>query len=374
MCETLNVYFWRSCFKRNPLIQIRLLLLFSLITPLAHSQIVRKYSNEFLNIGAGARALGMGGAVNSSAEGVEAGFWNPAGLIHGEYTYDASLMHASWFASIANYDYLSLAFRPEGHKYKVGVSLIRFAIDDIQNTLNLVDAEGQVDYSRITKFSAADYALIGHLAMPLDLIEDLYLGVNTKIIYRNIGPFAHSFGFGFDVGIQYRPKRWMFSAMFRDVTTTFNAWFINEDLLKDAFESTGNELPENTIELTPPALTLGAARYTRLHPDFGMLAEVNTVFSAGPMAGLSIGNILTINPSLGLEADYRRWIYLRIGANRLQKTITFAGGEQWIFSPSMGMGLVFGRVKIDYALTNLVSFESALLSHIFSLRFSFFKS
>lgn len=373
MIEVLKVYFWRSCFKQISLIRFRVLLLACVISQLSHSQIIRKYSNEFLNIGAGARALGMGGAVTSSVEGVEAGYWNPAGLMHGEYTYDAALMHASWFASIANYDYLSIAFRPDDLKYRIAVSLIRFAIDDIQNTLNLVDADGQVDYSRISRFSAADYALIGHFAMPVDRFENLYFGVNTKIIYRNIGPFANSFGFGFDVGLQYRPGKWMLSAMLKDVTTTFNAWFINESLLKDVFESTDNELPEENIELTPPALTMGVARYSQVHPDFGILAEVNAVLSAGPIAGLNLGNVLTINPSMGLEADYKKWIYLRMGGNRLQKTTTFAGGDQWIFSPSMGMGLVFGRVKIDYALTNLVSFESALLSHIFSLRCSFLK-
>ena len=41
----------------------------------------RKYSNEFLAIGIGARALGMSNATITSVNDVTAGYWNPAGLL-----------------------------------------------------------------------------------------------------------------------------------------------------------------------------------------------------------------------------------------------------------------------------------------------------
>ena len=66
----------------------------------------RKYSNEFLNIGAGARGLGMGGAQVASTEDGSAGYWNPAGLVY-VYEHPAiSFMHADYFAGIGKYDYL----------------------------------------------------------------------------------------------------------------------------------------------------------------------------------------------------------------------------------------------------------------------------
>ena len=41
----------------------------------------RKYSNEFLNIGVGGRALGMGNTQVSIVQDATAGYWNPAGLL-----------------------------------------------------------------------------------------------------------------------------------------------------------------------------------------------------------------------------------------------------------------------------------------------------
>ena len=43
--------------------KIKLFFAFLFSVSFLQAQIIRKYSNEFLNIGAGARGLGMGGAV-----------------------------------------------------------------------------------------------------------------------------------------------------------------------------------------------------------------------------------------------------------------------------------------------------------------------
>ena len=48
-----------------------------------------KYSNEFLNIGAGARGMSMGNAQVASVTDGTAGYWNPAALAN--VTYQSSI-------------------------------------------------------------------------------------------------------------------------------------------------------------------------------------------------------------------------------------------------------------------------------------------
>ena len=82
----------------------KILILFLLITSLhSNSQSIRKYSNDFLNIGVDASALGMSNAVTANTDNVNACYWNPAGLINLEDSQIAA-MHGSYFANIAQYD------------------------------------------------------------------------------------------------------------------------------------------------------------------------------------------------------------------------------------------------------------------------------
>ena len=98
-----------------------------------------KYSNEFLSIGVGARALGMSNAQTALVGDVTAGYWNPAGLLRIENDLEVGLMHAEYFAGIASYDYGAFA-KPlkdlaSGRKHAIALSIIRFGVDDIPNTL-----------------------------------------------------------------------------------------------------------------------------------------------------------------------------------------------------------------------------------------------
>src|SRR3954471_24172056 len=76
----------------------------------------RKYSNEFLNIGAGARGLAMGSAQVASVSDGTAGYWNPAGLAGGKDKPQLNVMHAEYFAGIGKYDYASIAIPTPGNK------------------------------------------------------------------------------------------------------------------------------------------------------------------------------------------------------------------------------------------------------------------
>ena len=57
-----------------------------------------KYSNEFLTLGVGGRAHGMGGAVTASVSDLSASYWNPAGMTSMTSVAQFHGMHAEWFA------------------------------------------------------------------------------------------------------------------------------------------------------------------------------------------------------------------------------------------------------------------------------------
>ena len=165
-----------------------------------------KYSNEFLSVGIGARSLSLSGAVVAGINDVNSGYWNPAGLVLSDKKYDTGLMHAEYFAGIAKYDYAGASMKINDSN-SIGFSLIRFGVDDIPNTLELIDKDGNIRYDRIKTFSSADYAFIFSYSRK-STIKGLNYGANMKIIHRRTGDFASAWGFGFDAGLQYNKGNW----------------------------------------------------------------------------------------------------------------------------------------------------------------------
>lgn len=70
-------------------------------------------------------------------------------------------MHAEYFAGIAKYDYIGVA-KPIDEMSTGAFTFIRFGVDDIPNTTQLIDATGNIDYDKITTFSAGDYGFLFH--------------------------------------------------------------------------------------------------------------------------------------------------------------------------------------------------------------------
>lgn len=354
------------------------LLSFSITTLLCQQSFsqFRKYSNEFLNIGAGARGLAMAGAQIASVEDGTAGYWNPAGLVNVKDNPQVNLMHAEYFAGIGKYDYANVTLPLKDNKRVIGLSLLRFAVDDIPNTIFLVEPDGTINFSNVQTFSSADYAFMISMAQQKAMPKDrkLNMGFNAKVIHRKAGDFATAWGFGFDAGVQLVDKRWRVAVMARDVTTTFNAWSFNlNEKMREVFYVTENEIPVKSTELTAPKLIIGGAYTFPINKNLKLLTEVNVDLNFdGRRNTVLSGSTVSADPKVGLELAYKNVFFVRGGINNFQQALDDADitntKKVWIYQPGVGAGFRISNVQIDYAFTNLANQSNPLFTHVFSLK------
>jgi hypothetical protein len=337
-----------------------------------NAQDAPKYSNEFLAIGVGARSLGMGSAQTSAVSDVNAGYWNPAGLLHVKGDIQVGLMHSEYFSGIAKYDHVGIA-KPIDSSSTLAFTFIRFGIDDIPNTIDLVDPSGNIDYDRITTFSVADQAFMLSYARKLKT-PGLSLGGTAKVIYRRVGEFGQAWGFGLDAGAMYDRNKWRFAAMARDVTGTFNAWsYTLDDRTLEVFQQTNNEIPENSVEVTIPRIFLSVTREFKLNEKFDLLAtaDIENTFD-GKRNTLLSTDAWSADPRAGIELSYSKVLYIRFGVNNIQEQQQIDGSTQLKVAPNMGVGLRIKSLSLDYALTDIGG-SVALYSNVFSLKFDLYK-
>ena len=345
------------------------LLLFSIIG--VNAQDSSKYSNEFLNIGVDAQSIGMSNAVVSSTSDVNSTYWNPAGLLQLKDK-QISLMHSNYFANIATYNFVAYA-TPIDDESALGFSMIRFGVDDILDTTQLIDDQGNINFDRINLFSTADYAFLFSYARKLKF-KNLNYGVNIKIIRRIIGDFSSSWGFGMDFGIQFKTSNnWNFGLMARDITTTYNSWSINEERLGDiqnAIEGQNQEIPSGT-EITIPKLQLGVSKEIDIKNSYTLLAALDLILKFEENNDIISTNFASINPALGLEFGYLDLVFLRLGMGNFQNELQFDNSKELSFQPNFGIGFKYKSIEIDYAFTDIGNQSIALYSNIFSLKFDF---
>lgn len=293
-----------------------------------------RYAGEFLRIGVGARALGMGSAFVGLADDGTASYWNPAGLATLPDR-EVTAMHAEQFGSIVQYDFLSYVMpfgSPGKPKQALSLSLVRLGVDDIPDTrgLQIIDQNGNgkfdypedllvVDESRFVFDSDNDVALLFSYAR--DVRGRLSVGGNFKYIRQWLGDSLRSNGFGLDLGALYVGRHGLsLGATLRDATTTRILW------------NTG------TSEFIAPSLRLGAAQShgfrDRRHLVTAAL-DVQIGFSDERLSSQAHLGGVTFEFHPGVEYWFERRLALR------------AGFEAQNFTA--GAGLRYRKLGLDYA-------------------------
>ena len=329
-----------------------------------------KYSNEFLNLGVGARSFGLALSSVGFVSDVTSAYWNPAGLLNLEKS-QGMLMHSSYFGGLASYDYASFASSLDDES-KLAVSIIRFSVDDIPDTRFLFDANGAINYDNIQFFSASDYGFIGSYARKINLFGGVNAGGNVKIIRRVVGDFSKAWGFGIDAGLQKEVNGWKLGLAVRDVCSTFNAWSHNTAELEEVYALTGNSLPTGSVEITLPRMILGGARTWTFNDKITLMGTVDLDFTFdGKRNTVVKSNFASVDPHGGMEIGHENQFFLRLGIGQFQKVEDFDGNKRWSMQPTAGLGIQLDQVSIDYALTDAFNQAEGLYSHVFSIKIDF---
>ena len=179
-----------------------------------------KYAAEFLRIGVGSRALGIGGAFVAIADDGTASYWNPAGLASLR-KHQLSLSHVQMFDNLAHHNFANCSFKV-GSNIGLGVSWIRLAVDDIPRYSELPGIRydrfmnpdlrstgrpegyfGDIENAFFLSFGKGfDFDLaIGGGLIPTLIPTRLCIGISYKYISQKLD-CAEGTGQGLDVGIK----------------------------------------------------------------------------------------------------------------------------------------------------------------------------
>ena len=147
---------------------------------------------QFLQIGSGIRAISMGSAYVGIAEGLDALYWNPAGLSGLSNNIYIGFNHVDYFAGI-NYESIALSMPLMGGVF--GVSAVGLLSGDIEiTTVEMPDGTDEF-------YSANDYSF--GITYSRKLTNKFSTGLTLKLINQNIDELSAT-GWAFDLGATYK--------------------------------------------------------------------------------------------------------------------------------------------------------------------------
>lgn len=254
----------------------------------------------FLDIGVGARALGMGGAYTALADDANALYWNPSGLAKLEKR-EFTASHAELFES-TRLDFLAYAHPTSQGTFAAGLTYLS------QGKLEGRDSLGR----RTEGYDASDAALSLGYARKLDVVE---LGATVKYLQSHIAG-TQAQGVAADVGAKRAFDRVIVGAALRNLGPGLK------------YQDQRNDLPLR--------LALGAAY--RFKGGHAAAAEaVNGPRGAGTDA------------SFGGEFQALKSVFLR-GGYTTRTAITGGSGFDVARGLTLGLGFRNEKWSLDYAV------------------------
>jgi hypothetical protein len=291
----------------------------------------------------GARSLALNNSLTSDISGIEAIYYNPAGLVKGTHDIIAMFSYMKYIADIGM-SYTAAATNIEGFG-ALGLSFKSIDIGEIPVTTT------QEPYGTGENFSPS--LIVAGLTYSRNISDNLLVGTTVNIVYEKIiGTTA--MGTSFDFGFQYYNaglKGLSIGAVLKNLGPQMK--FDGPELLRTAIDtstSSGNQYYK--IESAPFPLPLqvqiGAAYEDKIAEKYSF------VFSGA----YSTGSYLDDEISVGAEFNYDNLFFVRGGylANLSQNS-----SDQKVFGPSFGVGFKVTSIfnlSVDYAYRTAEKFNA----------------
>jgi hypothetical protein len=336
----------------------KLLLLLTLSLALGPAAFAARYAGEFLEIGVGARSVGMGGAMTAHADDPFAFYWNPAGTgyING---IRAAAMYADLWNGLANYSVAGLTLPVSGAVF--AVNYVRLGVPNIGNQPDYALEANRVingDTLSIQEYLLATgaaprgvfgdnesaifltFAKLNRFTLDMgwsyfQIPLEVPVGVNVKIINQRLGG-AKGSGIGADFGGQIRMRM---NDVFWEAWKAQLAWGFN---FQDATR-TAVDWGENNKDAIPPNFRNGVALIQKMP---GRDSKLTLAFDSEKRWDHTA--------HYGLEYVFENVIALRGGM----------WGNEW----TAGAGLSVWRATVDYAYLSRELGNTHRVSVAFKLR------
>jgi len=300
-------------------------------------------SAQFLKIGVGARALGMGGTAAGVTGDISSIYWNPANLASLNVNSELTFNHAEWLADI-NYDFVA-GILPISGVGTFGFSVVSLSVpEDPVRSEQFPEGDG--------RFWDASALAIG-ITYSRALTDRFSIGFTAKYISENVWS-ENASGFAIDIGTLYDSpiEGLTLGASISNFGTNMKLdgrdLYFNADPNGDAGSGPNNIPSQYRAESYPLPLMfrIGVAWDLDVAEDFRVTPAVDATHP----------NDNTEYVNAGLEAAWREIIFARVG----YKSLWLRDSEQGL---TWGLGVHYGitnvgTIKLDYAFADYGRLEN----------------